>query len=49
MILAEFFPILYFKGTRIMMFQLSGFYCRGFRKFKALVRDISERLRVFEM
>ena len=21
------FPILYFNGTRIMMFQLSGFYC----------------------
>ena len=30
------FPILYFKGRRLMMFQLSGFYCRvpgktGFR------------------
>ena len=22
-------PILYFKGTRLMMFQLSGFYCRS--------------------
>ena len=22
------FPILYLKGMRIMMFQLSGFYCR---------------------
>ena len=21
-------PILYFKGMRLMMFQLSGFYCR---------------------
>ena len=21
------FPILYFKGRRLMMFQLSGFYC----------------------
>ena len=24
-------PILYLKGLRIMMFQLSGFYCRAFR------------------
>ena len=24
------FPILYFKGRRLMMFQLSGFYCRAF-------------------
>ena len=23
------FPILHFKGRRLMMFQLSGFYCRG--------------------
>ena len=23
------FPILYFKGMRLMMFQLSGFYCRA--------------------
>ena len=23
------FPLLYFKGMRILMFQLSGFYCRG--------------------
>ena len=22
------FPLLYLKGMRIMMFQLSGFYCR---------------------
>ena len=22
------FPILYFKGMTLMMFQLSGFYCR---------------------
>ena len=22
-------PILYLKGMRLMMFQLSGFYCRG--------------------
>ena len=22
-------PILYLKGMRIMMFQLSGFYCKG--------------------
>ena len=21
------FPLLYFKGMRLMMFQLSGFYC----------------------
>ena len=25
------FPILYFKGMRPMMFQLSGFYCIEFR------------------
>ena len=24
------FPILYFKGMRPMMFQLSGFYCKSF-------------------
>ena len=24
------FPILYFKGMRLMMFQLSGFYSRVF-------------------
>ena len=24
------FPILYFKGMRLMMFQLYGFYCKGF-------------------
>ena len=24
-------PILYLKGMRILMFQLSGFYCIGFR------------------
>ena len=24
-------PILYLKAMRILMFQLSGFYCRGFR------------------
>ena len=24
------FPILYFKGMRLMMFQLYGFYCIGF-------------------
>ena len=23
------FPILYFKSTRLMMFQLSGFYCKA--------------------
>ena len=27
------FPILYFKGTRLMMFQLSSFYCIGFRVY----------------
>ena len=26
------FPILYFKGRRLTMFQLSGFYCRGMNK-----------------
>ena len=26
--------ILYLKGMRIMMFQLSGFYCRGFWGFR---------------
>ena len=25
------FPLLYFKGVRLMMFQLSSFYCRGYR------------------
>ena len=29
------FPILHLKGTRIMMFQLSGFYCRAL-EFRAL-------------
>ena len=24
------FPLLYFKGMRLMMFQLSSFYCRVF-------------------
>ena len=24
------FPLLYFKGMRLMMFQLSSFYCRAF-------------------
>ena len=23
------FPLLYFKGMRLMMFQLSSFYCKG--------------------
>ena len=23
------FPLVYFKGMRLMMFQLSGFYCTG--------------------
>ena len=26
------FPIVYFKGMRIMTFQLSGFYCRFYRR-----------------
>ena len=32
------FPILYFKGRRLMMFQLSGFYCsvKGSPKLKDL-------------
>ena len=25
------FPLLYFKGMRLMMFQLSGFYCTSIR------------------
>ena len=28
------FPKLDFKGTRIMMFQLSGFYCKGSEEFQ---------------
>ena len=28
------FPILYFKGMRLMMFQLSSFYCRWGRSFR---------------
>ena len=23
------FPLLYFKGMRLLMFQLSGFYCKA--------------------
>ena len=37
------FPLLYFKGMRRMMFQLSGFYCigtlEGFYKGSELHRD----------
>ena len=32
--------ILYLKGMRIMMFQLSGFYCRTFRMSDAIVLGI---------
>ena len=24
------FPLLYFKGVRLMMFQLSSFYCKSY-------------------
>ena len=36
------FPILYFKGMRLMMFQLSGFYCRVSSKgsIRATTRDL---------
>ena len=27
-------PLLYFKGMRLMMFQLSSFYCRGTANFE---------------
>ena len=27
-------PILYFQGMRIMMFQLSGFYCSSYKQLK---------------
>ena len=27
-------PLLYFKGMRLLMFQLSGFYYRGFLVFE---------------
>ena len=27
-------PILYLKAMRILMFQLSGFYCKGLRRFR---------------
>ena len=27
------FPLLYFKGMRLMMFQLSGFYYRGLNRW----------------
>ena len=30
-------PILYLKGLRIIMFQLSGFYYKGFLKWALLV------------
>ena len=33
------FPILYFKGTRIMMFQLSGFYCT-FCRFLIIIKTV---------
>ena len=29
------FRILYFKGMRLIMFQLSGFHCRWFRVFNS--------------
>ena len=28
------FPLLYFKGMRLMMFQLSGFYCKPCEPWK---------------
>ena len=28
------FPLLYFKGMRLMMFQLSSFYCRVLLRVK---------------
>ena len=46
------FPLLYFKGMRILMFQLSGFYCRtletagtGLRGF-ALLGNGAESLKL---
>ena len=38
------FPILYFKGMRILMFQLSGFYCKVFsrRCFECRSRGAAE-------
>ena len=44
--------ILYLKGMRTFMFQLSGFYCRvsegssGFRGFRRLSRACSKRFRL---
>ena len=34
--------ILYLKGMRTMMFQLSGFYCRGLGVIKALENRLIE-------
>ena len=40
------FPILYFRGMRLMMFPLSGFYCKKFLKkllkwiYKGCVREL---------
>ena len=35
------FPLVYFKGMRLMMFQLSGFYCKSFSK--SPVRSVAFR------
>ena len=32
------FPILYFKSMRLMMFQLSGFYCNWFVSKATIIR-----------
>ena len=36
------FPILYFKGMRLMMFQLSGFYCTAFFCLQSHSRQFRE-------
>ena len=37
------FPLLYFKGMRLLMFQLSSFYCKGRFDKHPLRRKVSKR------
>ena len=36
------FPLLYFKGMRLMMFQLSSFYCRVFGVWRLGLLDLRD-------
>ena len=42
------FPILYFKSMRLMMFQLSGFYCNGFGLKASAFKDLYKGVRVLD-